>query len=324
MKLFSTLAFILFFQINVFAQACCSSGAPVASNLATFSLEGKGWSARIINDNIILKDLVSESKKLDNNNRTRTTRTLMTRVAYTFKQRWSVLAMLPWVWQKEENKFNTTTNVNLSSGIGDFIISGRYQPIKTFNTGLAIAMGIKFSNGVTDNADLKTGITLNPDMQPGSGSTDGLVILQFDKFISANFWLHIFMNYRITSSASRFNNTLSYEFGDEFQSYFGLSKPFSIKNVTLRPSTYLRLRHTSVDLTTIGSSPANDTPNTGGLWLHLVPQIQIDITPQLGFDLRTEFPIYRNLNGTQLTISSSWRVAVFYRLNNQAKPLNEY
>ena len=313
--------FLILIGINgqLSAQACCSSGAPVASNLATFSFEGKGLSIRVLNDNIFLNDIVSKSTVLDNSTRKRITRTLMGRVSYTFEQKWSVIGLFPMVWQKEEIRNNGNSFDNSSSGFGDIILIGRYQPIKNFSTGLAFSVGVKFGNGVNDNKDELTGLALNPDLQPGSGSEDGLFIVQFDQVISSDWWIHFFVNYRLTSESSRFNNQLSYKFGNEIQAYFGISKPLVIYKITFSPSIYLRTRYAGYDETN-----GFKTPNTGGYWFHVMSQLQFDINPQMGFDIRTEFPLYRILDGTQLTTSFGFRLAFYYHVNNQSKPLNEF
>ena len=55
---------------------------------------------------------------------------------------------------------------------------------------------------------------------------------------------------------------------------------------------------------------------TGGQWVHLVPEIDFDVSPEFGFGISGEIPLYRNLNGTQLTTSYILKVTLDYRFAN--------
>lgn len=317
--LLAAISLLFLFQGNLPGQACCSSGAPVVSNLAVYNWQGTGLSMRLVYDYNYLNDLVSGERLLDDRSRTRATSTLMYRVAYTFRHRWSVIGLFPWVWQLERNARQGKVFENRASGLGDIILLGRYQWIQKTNQGLAISLGVKTASGLINRVDEETGLPLNPDLQPGTGSWDGLFVLQFDQKIGKEFWGHLFGSYRLTTPNDRFAGQIQYEFGNETQAFLGFSRPIPLLRVTPRPFIYVRYRHTQPDLTN-----GDVTPNTGGHWLHLVPQFQLDIGYNWGLDARAEIPLYRKLTGTQLTTTYSLRFAVFYRLNNQARPLNEF
>ncbi len=314
-----TFAWVFCVPFSVSGQACCSSGAPIVSNLSMYNWQGTGLSMRLVYDYNYQNDLVSGTKRLDDRSRARSTSTIMYRGAYTFNHRFSVIGLFPWIWQLERNARQGRTFDSRANGLGDIIFLARYQLIQRTNQGLAISAGVKTATGRTDRTNPETQLPLPPDLQPGTGSWDGLFVLQFDQKIGTRLWGHIFGSYRLTGPNDRFAGQIRYEFGNETQLFVGTSLPFALQKITPRPFLYLRYRHTMEDLTN-----GEITPNTGGHWLHLVPQFQLDIGSSWGLDARAEIPVYRNLKGTQLTTTYSLRFAVFYRINNQARPLNEF
>jgi hypothetical protein len=68
-----------------------------------------------------------------------------------------------------------------------------------------------------------------------------------------------------------------------------------------------RFRHTAPDK--FGGA---DLPNTGGSWISLVPGLNIKVTDELTVRASGQFPVYRELTGTQLTTTYTASVTVFY------------
>jgi hypothetical protein len=290
----------------------------LSSSLTMSCWAGAGLSARLVYDYNHLNDLVDGRTELDDRNRLRTTHAVMARAAYTFtRQRWSVIGLVPWVRERERNRSPQGTFENRTAGLGDIILLGRYQPLLSPVQGLALSAGLKLPTGATDIRDETTDIPLNPDLQPGTGSWDGLFVLQYDRRLAPGWWLHAFGSYTLNTPADRFEGRISYAFGNEAQVYVGVSKPVAVGGLVVRPTVYAHYRYAGAD-----DIRGSVVPNTGGHWWYATPQVQVD-WGNVGLDARAEIPLARNLTGTQLTTSYQLRFGVFYRINSGARPLNE-
>ena len=104
------------------------------------------------------------------------------------------------------------------------------------------------------------------------------------------------ISYRITSNANRLNGTQKYQFGNELLIRTGLIKHLFIFDKLSKNGMLFLVRNTGYDKT-------NDfkTPNTSGTWINIHPQFQYQKGNQLNLLIRSEFPIWRNLKGTQLS-----------------------
>jgi len=113
---------------------------------------------------------------------------------------------------------------------------------------------------------------------------------------------------RITAPADRFGGRLKYEFGNELQNLFGFQDSYVIKNVTFNPSVLFRYRLTAHD-----KSNDQEVPNTSGQWLHVVPGIDFLLDTNWSVGVSGEIPLYRNLDGTQLTTSYKLKFTIDYQ-----------
>ena len=295
------------------AQACCSGGTPLSSNLGIQAVESNALQLQLSYNYNTQKTLVSGSMVLDDNNRIRNTHSVILRSSYGISKRFSATGLFSLIRQEEivKTAFGTE-NFQKAQGIGDIVLMMQYQAIEKNDQYFIIAGGVKMPTGATDRLDSELGIPLNPDLQPGTGAWD----LLFGFNYSAN---HIFKpnltflavsTIRLTTAAERFNGQQLYEFGDEFQILSGFKDSYFAKKWMINPSLMLRYRITQFDKTN-----NIETPNTGGQWLHLVPEVDFDISPIFGFGISGEIPLFRNLEGTQLTTSYILKVTLDYRFS---------
>jgi len=147
-------------------------------------------------------------------------------------------------------------------------------------------------------------------MQPGSGSWDGIFwgyysngeFLLLDLTVITNILL------RLNGNNSRFENSIKgYNFGNELIGIIGWN--YSIGS-SLDLALLLKYRNTANDV-------FNDQniPNTGGNWIYLKPGINLYLTNNLTSRIESELPIFRSVNGTQLTTMFATSISFFYSIN---------
>jgi hypothetical protein len=309
----------LFFLILIVAeskgQTCCSGGTPLTGNLGIQGFEAKSWYFQLSYDYNFLDDLYSGTQKLDDNSRERVTQTLLLQAIYSFSDKFSVNGLFSYVDQKRTIfSFIGETNVTQANGLGDVIILVQYTPFSNLKRSFTIAAGPKLPVGKFDATDPEFGLVLSPDLQPGSGSLDGIVgatFQEFHLFKVPGLTLNSSIGFRVTSPAQRFEGDFKYRFGNETIVTLGIQKNFIIKKAGLTPSLFMNYRKTLQDETD-GSKVAG----TGGNWLYLSPGFSFEPGNNWSISMSGELPVYRNLNGTQLTTSYRFNVGLAIKINS--------
>ncbi len=163
----------------------------------------------------------------------------------------------------------------------------------------------KFPTGASDVT--QNGILLPADMQPGSGSWDFVFWSYYSEGFMPDVPLNIFFSasYKLNTSNDRFaNSEAGYKFGNEFVSSIGAGYR---TDMLFDYSLSLLFRTTAIDqFDNVG------VPNTGGIWLYAVPGLNINLTDNFIARFSGQIPIYRNLEGTQLTTTFTLLVSFFY------------
>jgi hypothetical protein len=300
---------------NVYSQTCCSGGTPLTGNLGIQGIEAKSWYFQLSYDYNFLDDLYSGTLKLDDHSRERVTQTVLLQAIYSFSEKISVNSLFSYVEQKR-TIFSPTgaTNITQASGLGDVVLLFQYTPFTNLKRSLTLAVGPKLPLGKFDAVDLEYGLVLSTDLQPGSGSWDGIIGASYKEFHLLNFPGLTFTGsagYRVTTPAQRFDGDFKYRFGSETILGFGIQKNLLLKRVGVTPSVSLNYRNTAQDKVD-GSVVAG----TGGNWLNLIPSLNIEPANKWAINISGEVPIYRNLNGTQLTTSYRLNIGFVMKLFN--------
>ena len=316
-RLFICLIFAFFsFQNAGQTQGCCSGGTPLSGNLNLSARATPGFSFRLIYDYNNLKDLVVGTKEIADKTRARITDSGLFQANYTINKRFAVTALFSFIQQTEKIQFNTIDNESVGRGIGDIVLLAQYNIFNNIDRNLSIAGGIKAPTGSVERINADTGFPLPPDLQPGTGAWDFPTVLQFSEkniflnrlnFISA-------INYRITGEANRFDRQQRYKFGNELQTIIGFSYDAYLAKMLLTPQLNLRYRQTLFDQT-----DGRRTPNTGGHWIYLKPGLAFDFAKRYQFGITSDLPIYRNLDGVQLTTSFKFTVNMIYNFYKKEK-----
>lgn len=301
---------------NSYAQACCSGGTPLSSNLGIQSISAKSINLQLAYDYNTQQDLVARSTKLDDNRRIRDTHSALLRATYAVNNKLSFSTLFSFVTQEETIQSSFGDNFKSSTGVGDMAALLQYQVLSKNDFEWTVAAGIKLPIGATDRIDKDLGILLNPDLQPGTGAIDYLMgfNVSFNHLFKPNLTFLYLSTFRLTAPADRFGGQLRYEFGNEWQNLFGFRDSYVLKAFILNPSLLMRYRITGMD-----ESNGQLVANTSGQWLHLVPGIDFLLSPNWSIGMSSEIPIYRNLDGTQLTTSYRFKLTLDYTLNFQPR-----
>lgn len=310
----------LFNSAKLSAQACSCGGAPLLSSLEFPSTSSGTWQFGLTYEFSSISDLVTETEQLDDDTRLRRVHTGLLEISYGINDRWSASVLLTLLQQERRTSpgFGIGRDLLRTRGIGDALLLAKYNllPTSIFHQHqLTIGGGVKVPLG---ESSLRTnGTLISADMQPGTGAWDGVLWGNYYLGLSQarTTGLLASASYRITSTNDRFGSqNEGYRFGNEFVSTAGFN---------YRPRPFIdfdmALRFRSVEADRFANQ---ETPNTGGRWLNLLPGINLNVAGQFTFRLTGQIPVYRNLNGTQLTTDYTSSISILYTLNRARKVID--
>lgn len=309
----------VFTSILVNAQSCCSGGIPLSNNIGLAILEKGTTQIGIHYDYNNLNTLNIRNEKLDDNSRLRITHSVLLNLSYSLSNRFSVEGLFTWVNQRRKITQFGNENLDQTSGVGDAILLARYNFPNVIgeHSAISIGFGTKMPLGSSTNKNME-GITLNPDLQPGSNTWDLIYWSSFSK--SFDFRPSLIISSRLIYRSTGKNNSYigggSYEFGDELQAFISFSDQFLIFKTISTPSLSIKYRTVAQDKTS-----GFELENTGGNWVSIVPNFAIQISPTLVFSTKVELPIYSHVDGTQLTPTYRITSGVLFAIAPKKKAL---
>ena len=278
----------------------------MSGNLGLPSADQGNWQLSINYDLNVLNTLKDGTTRLNDNTRKRTTHSLLTEIGYSITDKLSIDAFFSFV--KQERKLSPVwqpENFTSTNGIGDAVLLLKYKFYKNFQAGI----GVKLPLGLSDIRD-ERGLTLNADLQPGSGAWD--IIYWFNGShpiaIKPSMSLTARAIYRSTGENNTYFETQTYEFGNEFQFLVGLADRYTIGTQIFDPSLSFKYRAVSSDI-----NDDFEVPSTGGQWVFIRPGLAYNLNPNLIIQSNIELPIYANLSGTQVTPTFRWNFGVLFK-----------
>ena len=312
LNLLLILCFAFLAEKQGYAQACCSGGAPISFNLVFSSAPVQTFQFALSYDYNNLGTLLESSNKFDDNNRVRTTHSVLLNVGYTFNHRFAIDAVIPYVVQGRKVNFQNNDDYTTTSGIGDLVILPKILVFgaNSISRQLQIGAGIKAPTG---QSDIKINqIALNADMQPGSGSWDLIFMANYYQTLKSrpSIGFNSTVNFRLAGTNKNYLEVQDYQFGNDFYWLNSISDQIPLKNAVLSPTLGLRYR-------IIGISEINDIAldNTGGQWLTamLAASIKWNKLPLLY--VSGELPVYSKVNGVQLSTSYRFNIGIQQQLS---------
>lgn len=252
-----------------------------------------------------LRDVYAQSHRLQDNLRQRTVHTMLLETSVGLSNRWSASALLSLIQQNRtiQSPVISSTDVLNIGGIGDAVLLAKYNVLPlnmATQREFTIGLGPKIPFGKHDERTT-VGILLPPDMQPGSGAWDAVLWAYFYQGFLPKTRLNLFgtISARFTGE-----NDLDYKFGNEFTATMSTSYrtdglfdwSLSLRHRFVQPDQRFR----------------QDIANTGGFWLILMPGVNVKFAPSWSARLAARLPVYRHLNGTQLTTSYRMSISLNY------------
>jgi len=307
--------FLFLLPINLQGQACCSAGTPLLSSLEVSATKQGEVQLSANYEYNFLDDVLSGSDEIEGV-RKRISQSVLFESSYGISKRFSASALISFNQQQRSlNSRNSSSSFEevTTRGFGDAVFLLVYD-LLPMNIGsqrqISAGVGIKIPTGVSDLA--QNGFLLPADLQPGTGAWDGIFLLYLFQGIvpSSRTGVFINMSYRFTGISDRFEQTQSsfdeYKFGNESVFTTGISHGFISR---MNASLLLRYRHTEAD-----RNELDDIPNTGGQWLYVVPGTNYQIG-RYAIGLAAQLPIYRKLEGIQLTTSYTFSASLHYNFS---------
>ena len=313
MKIFLLIPLLIFTSTNIKGQACCSAGSPLLGSLEVSNVYGGELQVGLTYELNVLKDVYSGSIRLDDDFRKRTVNSFILEANYGISERFSVSSLFTFINQSRNISTygNLSSNLN-TSGLGDAVLLLKYNivPLDFANQfELSIGGGLKLPIG--NSTLLSEGILIPADMQPGSGSWDGILWGYVSKGFVPIIPLNVFINisYRANGTNNRFGAGFQqgYSFGNEL--FINIGAGYRT-DAFLDFSFMFRYRNTTKD-----NFDGAEVPNTSGNWLYLVPGVNGKLSDNFTARLSGQIPVYRNLSGTQLTTTYTAALGLFYNIN---------
>lgn len=196
------------------------------------------------------------------------------------------------------------------SGLGDAVVTSDVAillPRQGGDTYLGVKGGVKLATGLTDVRNA-AGDLAEVTLQPGTGSIDGIVGVQFRREVASIPTLNglftavpidIAVSYQSTGTGSH-----GYRLGNTFLAHVGSSYHLT-PNASIRLQFNFRNQQ-SADVGTTGEVAAN----TGGTWLLLSPGAEVQLSEAFALHSFIQIPIYQNVNGIQQTAKFNLQLGI--------------
>lgn len=231
MKRSLIIAVVLMLSLRGMAQTCCSGGVPLANNIGGLPISAKNtWQLSVSADLNVLQTLKGVAHTLNDNSRQRKTLSLLLKTSYSFTDKFFIEGLLTWVQQQRAiDQAGGFSDFDQTQGAGDAVILVNYNYLSSGRIKLIGGLGPKIPIGKSDLKD-SDGLTLNADLQPGSGAWDAVFFHRIQatdgnrpsRLYSTNF------TYRYTSVNKDYLGGQHYRFGNELQILLGIADQFVI------------------------------------------------------------------------------------------------
>ncbi|MGH2568566.1 MAG: hypothetical protein ACRDGA_09520 [Bacteroidota bacterium] len=293
------------------AQACCSAGTPLLGSLEFPSTPAGIWQLTLTYDYNVLRDVLSGTQTLVDDSRRRVTHSLLWETSYGISSLFSISILLTAVQQERAISPESQSESLLHTrGVGDAVALIKYALIPlTLPSQQEVTIGAGGKIPLGASTLTSHGVLLPADMQPGTGAWDGILWIYASQGFVPRVPLNLFViaSYRLTGTNERYGtDQQGYRFGNELVASVGGGYRTD-SNVDYS----LTLRYRRVVPDQFGGS---EIPNTGGIWLSLLPGLNVTLSDDLTARSSALIPLYRNLNGTQLTTSYGATISLFYVL----------
>ncbi|WKV11869.1 hypothetical protein [Marivirga harenae] len=313
------LIFILFLlsALPVIGQNCCTGGSPLANNLNLSNLDS-GLSVQMVYDRNLMNDFVSGSEVLDDESYNRYNSSVFLQVSWALNNDLTFGMMLNHSTHYLNRKTINADRETKSRGIGDLILTSNYNIWQQGKHNVQIGAGLVLPTGNNANRDENFDILLPWDLQPGYGGWGGVLMAQYQngRIIMDNLNYFGLLVYQYLLNNQKPGTAQFFQQGSEYQFYQGLGYNIYLNNnILLAPQAGFRIKYTNKDR-------INDAlvESSGGIWVYNMLGLNILLPNNLTFMLAYENPVFRKLNGSQLTTSARFRFGINMFIGAKEEP----
>lgn len=311
-------AILIFFIITLIkfssSQTCCSAGTPILSAIETSNTASGQLRFTLTADHNSIKDVLNGSRSIEPI-RERSGNSLLLDISYGLNDYWSFTVLIPFIEQQRKLVKKNTSGSNekiITRGFGDLLVLFKYNILVSSlakQRQLAVGYGLKMPTGRSDLKD-NNGFLISADLQSGTGSWDHLFLLYYAQSFrpdAYSFFGNI--SYRLNGNNNRFQISSgpfsNYQFGNVFSLTLGASYKL---NTLFDLSVQGRFRKSEQD-----RFGQQEISNTGGNWVYIIPGLNVNIDP-VSLRFFGQLPVYRKLDGIQLTTTFTAGISVFYSI----------
>jgi hypothetical protein len=292
-------------------QTCCTGGVQYLGAYKVPTLNSKEFSFNLSFSNNKNSDLVLSDEIISENTNKRIANTMLLQVDYGFNDKFSLSVVIPYLWQTEEVNFQSVVYQIKNNGLGDFSVWSSYKQKFKLHTVIASA-AIKAPSGKTDAVDPENGIYYPISFQQGTGSWDFMVNLYDESPLDRRHvfnWINM-ISAKVNTPGNKFEAHPEYRFGHTFQ----VSSSMNIRWVM---GKFLSDAFAGVSYQYRLKDQFNggfENENTGGHWVNVNLGYNHQFTPQWHAGIGGTMPIYRSVNGLQLTTDRQVNLTIGYTL----------
>ena len=299
----------------VIAQTCCSGGVPLSGNIGFEGSNRGTLQMELGYDLNYISILKEEAEVLEDESRLRTTQSILWKTGYSITDWMAIDGLFTYVVQRRRTTFEDQVNKVQTNGLGDAVVIVKFLLSRISNNGteLQLGAGPKIPIGKTELTDAR-GITLNADLQPGSGSWDlvtwGYFARQLDRRPSMAVSARLVAKFN--GANYEYLGSQKYRFGNSYQFYSGLGDQVVVGQHLFSISLSMRYRRAFADR--INNM---ELDNTGGRWINVIPAIGWNIGPQTILNIIPEIPLFSMVDGVQLTPTFRIQAGIYHRFSRR-------
>ena len=294
-------------------QSCCSGGVPLSNNLGMPAGKQGLIQLTLSYDYNNLNTLKAGWEQLDDDSRERLTHSFLLNWGVNLSKKLSVEGILSFIQQERRITQLVGSDIARTRGLGDAVFLVNYSLFSSQDQSKNLRLALGFKAPLGDfNQRSPLGPVYNAELQPGSGSWDGILWTQWASAFSfrPSLTYHVTLAYSTKGRNDAYLGDQLYQFGNEIQLSSGLADRIFLGKKILDPALSLRYRNASVDRFNEAVLPA-----TGGQWIFLEPSIAWWLNPNFSVNLKSSSPVMAFVEDTQFSPTFRFTLGIFYRFS---------
>ncbi len=256
-------------------------------------------------------DLIFEKDIIQDKLNERMVHTILLQTDYGLNDHFSFSVVVPYLFQKEKVNLLESDYSITNDGPGDISIWSNYKN-KFGKHDLLVGVALKMPNGSTDNVDPNSGIQYPFSFQNGSGSWDFIFNI-YDEIPLDKRQMFRWINQisgKINTKGNEFDAHPGYKFGHTFQYFSAISVHWVMGKYLASSFAGVSYQYKMKDEFNGGF----ENENTGGNWIYASLGYNHQFSPKLMVGISGSMPVYRSVNGLQLTTDKQANITIGYIL----------